>query len=234
MMLRLNPSFRSALAMLALTGIMVTAQGPTQIEGQVTDVNGASVKIALAGDLVPATGDRVEISATVPGLGAVPLQGAWIVRQVDGRAVVAETTDRNAAQPQAGQRVAIFSVNPRRLAAEPTSGRVGGGGARTELLPPTVPGPVRIAFGGRILTTTYERNTDGRGEPIDMYFYQTVPPPGAPTPIGDQVWNKLVRSPAVGVNPGAPVVWWHFHWEFGANGWTYVQEQGVKAPEQAR
>ena len=103
-----------------------------------------------------------------------------------------------------------------------------------EVTPPAAPGPTRLSFEGRVLEVLYERGADSRGVPIDLYYYRTPTPAGAPEPQGDPQWSRFVRVPAAGSTSTEPVVWWHARWDFGPNGWVSVSEQGITPPQAVR
>jgi hypothetical protein len=96
---------------------------------------------------------------------------------------------------------------------------------------PVAPGSKSLSFGGRVLDVRYERQTDERGVPIDLYFYRTAAPPGVPAPAGEAQWSRFVRVPADGGDSSEPAVWWHSRWEFGPNGWTSMGEKDVAPPQ---
>ena len=88
-----------------------TSLSAEELYGKVLSVSGERVSISLDGSKLPLPGDRVQISEEVPGLGALPLQGSWSVTAVSSSSVTAES-DGEAAEPQPGHRVVIFSERP--------------------------------------------------------------------------------------------------------------------------
>jgi len=103
--------------------------------------------------------------------------------------------------------------------------------APAEVVPPAAAGPMQVSFRGLVIDVLYERSTDDRGVPIDIYFYRNRAIPGAPVPQGEQEWNRFVRVPAAGSSSTEPVVWWHARWTYGAEGWVSVSEKGITPPQ---
>jgi hypothetical protein len=89
----------------------------------------------------------------------------------------------------------------------------------------------RLLYGGLVIEVQYERGTDERGVPIDLYYYRNRAIPGAPVPQGEQEWNRFVRVPAEGTSSSEPVVWWHSRWTYGTDGWVSVAEKGIEPPQ---
>ena len=111
------------------------------------------------------------------------------------------------------------------------SGRPSEGAGPAEVIAPDAPGPTRLSFRGLVIDVQYERGTDDRGVPIDLYYYQNRAIPGAPVPQGDQQWNRFVRVPAESAPSTEPAVWWHAHWTYGADGWVSIADREITPPQ---
>ena len=95
------PSFVAAVVMLVLLP-PAAAHAQVEITGQVRDVDGTRVTIPVSDGPLPRVGDPVSLMQEVPGVGAVPVDGEWIVTDVALDLVVANAWGE-AAKPQPGQ-----------------------------------------------------------------------------------------------------------------------------------
>lgn len=103
---------RDAIVGLMLAAFLAAAADAAELKGTVQGVRGTTVTIRLEGAAMPRVGDKVELVGDVPGLGPVPLKGAWKVAKVEGGLVTAETADADAGKPQVGYAATVFTTAP--------------------------------------------------------------------------------------------------------------------------
>jgi len=92
--------------------VCVQSVSAKELKGNVSQVQGNRVIVKLSGNLLPQTGDRVEVFESVPGVGEVPLKGTWRVTGVNSSGVTAEPVG-GSSRPSNGQSVVIHSPQPR-------------------------------------------------------------------------------------------------------------------------
>lgn len=92
--------------MLAATTVAMAAQ----LTGIVAGVQGLDVTVKVDGQLMPAAGDQVEISFSLPDGEALPI-GIWEITQVNGNIAIASVKN-NTGNPVIGHKAVISSKNP--------------------------------------------------------------------------------------------------------------------------
>jgi len=91
--------------LLATTVVMAA-----QLTGTVAGVKGLDVTVKVDGQLMPAAGDQVEISFSLPDGEALPI-GIWEIIQVNGNLAIASVKN-NTGNPVIGHKAVISSENP--------------------------------------------------------------------------------------------------------------------------
>lgn len=88
---------------------------------------------------------------------------------------------------------------------------------------------VAVRYRGKIYQTTYQRDTDNDGVPIDVYFYPFTLPDGAQAmQNGAKLWGRFVRKPAADSPNATSVEWWHGTWAQRGSLWEQVGTKGAQ------
>ena len=88
----------------------ITVAMAAQLTGTVAGVKGLDVTVKVDGQLMPAAGDQVEISFSLPDGETLPI-GTWQVNLVNGNIAIASVKN-NTGNPVIGHKAVIFSKNP--------------------------------------------------------------------------------------------------------------------------
>ncbi len=80
------------------------------LSGTVVKVSDLDVIVKVEGDLMPMTGDIMELSFTIPDGESIPI-GTWKITQVTDNMAVASVKE-NTGDPVVGHKAVIFSENP--------------------------------------------------------------------------------------------------------------------------